>query len=80
MTEHCKSTIIKKKKINQNSQSQITCSWLERKLQGGVGQGENELDQEKSPDRGKRIGIQNSRSCAMTRMEKGPNHGYLIPD
>ena len=44
-------------------------------------QGENELDQEKSPDKDKCIGIQNSSYCyTLTNVEKGPNHASLRPD
>ena len=45
-----------------------------------MGKGENELDQEKCPDRGKCIGIQNSMSYTLTSMGKGPNHESLTPD
>lgn len=45
-----------------------------------MGQGENELDQEKHPDRDKCTGIQNSMSYTLTSMEKGPNHESLTPD
>lgn len=61
-------------------ESPLTCSRVEGNRHEETGQGENEPGQEKSPDKDKCTGIQNSMSYTLTSVEKGPNHESLRPD